>query len=182
MPLPGALAPLQRALAEGLPLLETDAYPALLRSCGVRWARAEGVAARRCVLARRPAVLCLQLRRAFWAPHGRVKIRGHVAFPLGLDLGTLPALGQQGPLLAGEGGAPAEPPSGPAGRYTLRAVVVHGGLAEGGGHYAALRALSPPAQTPAQWVSASDQEVTAVSEAEVLAAEATLLFYQACGA
>ena len=137
------------------------------------WVRAEGVAARRCVLARRPAVLSLQLRRAYWAPHGRVKVRGHVAFPLTLDLGDLPALGQQGPLVAAlEGGSAAS-------TYTLRAVVVHGGLAEGGGHYTALRALSPPAQTPAQWVGASDVDVTPVSEAAVLAAEATLLFYQA---
>ena len=45
-----------------------------LHSCGVAWVRAEGVAARRCVLARRPAVLVLQLRRAHWAPHGRVKV------------------------------------------------------------------------------------------------------------
>ena len=68
--------------------------------------------------------------------------------------------------------------------YALSAVVEHYGIC-GGGHYAAYRrvASNPDANDLARpggkhWVYISDDHVSQVSEADVLAAEATLLFYE----
>ncbi|KAK1683174.1 hypothetical protein QYE76_044022 [Lolium multiflorum] len=68
--------------------------------------------------------------------------------------------------------------------YTLSAVVEHYGIC-GGGHYAAYRrvASNPDANDPVRprgkhWVYISDDHVSQVSEVDVLAAEATLLFYE----
>uniref|UniRef100_A0A0E0KQQ1 Ubiquitinyl hydrolase 1 n=1 Tax=Oryza punctata TaxID=4537 RepID=A0A0E0KQQ1_ORYPU len=71
--------------------------------------------------------------------------------------------------------------------YGLSSVVEHYGVC-GGGHYAAYRRVTPnsdsnePVQSLAssskEWLYVSDDYVSHVSEGEVLAAEATLLFYE----
>ncbi|KAG8064488.1 hypothetical protein GUJ93_ZPchr0004g38914 [Zizania palustris] len=71
--------------------------------------------------------------------------------------------------------------------YNLSAVVEHYGVS-GGGHYAAYRRVTPnsdsndPVQSLASsgkhWLYISDDHVSDVSEDDVLAAEATLLFYE----
>nr|CAH66407.1 OSIGBa0093L02.3 [Oryza sativa] len=71
--------------------------------------------------------------------------------------------------------------------YGLSSVVEHYGVC-GGGHYAAYRRVTPnsdsnePVQSLAsfrkEWLYVSDDHVSHVSECEVLAAEATLLFYE----
>jgi ubiquitin carboxyl-terminal hydrolase 30 len=68
--------------------------------------------------------------------------------------------------------------------YALSAVVEHYGVC-GGGHYAAYRKVASNPDTNDQvrprgkhWVYISDDHVSQVSEVDVLAAEATLLFYE----
>ncbi|XP_006653397.2 ubiquitin carboxyl-terminal hydrolase 27 [Oryza brachyantha] len=71
--------------------------------------------------------------------------------------------------------------------YGLKSVVEHYGIC-GGGHYAAYRSVKPNsysnesvqslASSSKQWLYVSDDHVSHVSEDEVLAAEATLLFYE----
>lgn len=68
--------------------------------------------------------------------------------------------------------------------YGLSAVVEHYGVC-GGGHYAAYRrvASNPDANDQVRphgkhWLYVSDDHVSQVSEDDVLAAEATLLFYE----
>uniref|UniRef100_A0A0D9W4Z4 Ubiquitin carboxyl-terminal hydrolase n=1 Tax=Leersia perrieri TaxID=77586 RepID=A0A0D9W4Z4_9ORYZ len=71
--------------------------------------------------------------------------------------------------------------------YSLSSVVEHYGVC-GGGHYAAYRRVTPNsdsiellqslASSSKQWLYVSDNDVSHVSEVEVLAAEATLLFYE----
>lgn len=67
--------------------------------------------------------------------------------------------------------------------YRVVSVVVHFGRA-GGGHYIVYRRVQdhPLGQdreaVSAEWFYVSDSEVHLVSEEEVLAAEATLLFYE----
>jgi len=72
------------------------------------------------------------------------------------------------------------------GLYRLSSVVEHYGR-PGSGHYAVYRrlgsglgadfSLGPLGTAKPQWFYASDREVSAVSEETVLAAEASLLFY-----
>ncbi|OAY84689.1 Ubiquitin carboxyl-terminal hydrolase 27 [Ananas comosus] len=66
--------------------------------------------------------------------------------------------------------------------YRLSSVVEHYGR-YGGGHYAAYRramsdSLAEPIEGNCLWFYTSDREVSQVSEETVLAAEATLLFYE----
>lgn len=83
---------------------------------------------------------------------------------------------------------PPPPPSSSRSKlYGLAAVVEHYGIC-GGGHYSAYRRVAsnseandlvrPPASFGKQWFYISDDHVSQVSEGDVLAAEATLLFYE----
>lgn len=68
--------------------------------------------------------------------------------------------------------------------YGLSAVIEHYGIC-GGGHYAAYRRVLSNSDTGdlvgprrRHWLYVSDDHVSQVSEGDVLAAEATLLFYE----
>ena len=153
-----------------------------------------GPVAKRHVLARLPAVLCLQLRRVFWGAAGEVKVSGHVSFPpiLRMTALGLPTMGHATRSgAASTGNAHLEVPSsktevpgmpatlGESSRppyHLLRAVVVHYGGPSSGGHYVVYRCLDAAQQ---QWVRVSDEEVMpGVSQQEVLQAEATMLLYE----
>jgi hypothetical protein len=132
-------------------------------AAGAAWVPRAAPAARRAGVARWPRCVALHLRRAVWAPGGRLKVTGHVSFP-----DRLPA----------QPGRPA---------YCLRAIVAHAGAGARGGHYICFRNVR--AKVPADggsgaavvrswWVRASDAAVEPAALADVLAAEASLLLYE----
>lgn len=131
-------------------------------------------------MGRWPPLLVLHLRRSFWSAQGHhAKVVGHVRFPLRLALEANDAQRVT---------------------YQLKAVVEHSGLASSTGHYVTYRsvgvdesydssarsstsgtaesgAVGPP-RVPLRWVRVSDESVVAVSEKDVAAAHAVMLFYE----
>jgi ubiquitin carboxyl-terminal hydrolase 1 len=186
--LPPPLRALHDSLAAGGAPPASDNLEALLRGAGVAWARRAGPASRRSLVARWPRTLALHLRRSAWSPAGqRLKVVGRVAFAARMEVQE-----------AGGGGG-----AGGAGRgrrsYALRAAVVHTGLSSETGHYVAYRRLDGDAaagtaaggggaaaggaaEATRRWVRVSDEVVEGVGEGEVLAAQATLLVYEATAA
>jgi hypothetical protein len=142
-------------------------------AAGAAWVPRAAPAARRAGVARWPRCLALHLRRAVWAPGGRLKVTGPVSFP---------------DRLPGQPGRPA---------YRLRAVVAHAGVGARGGHWVCFRAVRAKvpaaaadggaggaggapraAEVHAWWVRASDAAVEPAALADVFAAEASLLLYE----
>lgn len=78
--------------------------PCLPCAAGFAWVRRTTAVSKRHVVARLPRMLCLQLRRSFWAAHGPVKVHGHVSFPLQLqlDAGLAPRLGNRAAPASGQ--------------------------------------------------------------------------------
>ena len=186
----GALARLRALDACPGPVPEAAAKAAVAAAGGV-WAPVRRTALRRCLLARPPAVLALQLSRAVAAGGGGggdsagggagpAKAVGTIAFPLTLDVGPLTLAGAA-PLLppdSSSDGRPPLPPPAAAARpvlFDLAAVVEHGGARAARGHYTAWRRSGPAAD--AVWHRASDKRVAPASVEAALGAEAALLLY-----
>jgi ubiquitin C-terminal hydrolase len=133
---------------------------------------------------------------------GLRKISGHVDFPMELDLSPfVESTHQQGSSLTAVSPATVNPIYLPSkeskseglGRqrntvadrkavkdeftYRLTGVCVHGGSLHGG-HYTAYVRESVNRDCPGGWFHCSDSSVTRVTEEEVLASEAFLLFYE----
>lgn len=140
---------------------------------------------KRLLLSRLPACLCLHLnRKTVNMFSGQlVKLENHVEFPKVLDMspfccpstGVSPGTEMKPPIAKRQNGL----------LYRLKAVVVHLGSAEGGGHYvtyaAAPYSTLDEAGLPvirSRWVYFSDASTRVVTEEEVLAATAFLLFYE----
>ncbi|OAY67537.1 Ubiquitin carboxyl-terminal hydrolase 27 [Ananas comosus] len=150
-----------------------------------------------------PQILCIYIQRASMNISGEfVKRQGHISFPLFLDL--LPFMAVASTLVqetsmenmknSGRGDSKNLPfnkenaietgdaVTSKSSMYRLSSVVEHYGR-YGGGHYAAYRramsdSLAEPIEGNCLWFYTSDREVSQVSEETVLAAEATLLFYE----
>lgn len=137
---------------------------------------------KRLLLSRLPQCLCLHINRKIvdMFTGNLTKIDTFVRFPLMMDLSAYRCT-TSGKYRPG--------PTNPN-LYLLKAVVVHLGSADGG-HYVTYAAVNAPlvidrADTTApvpsanrvQWVLFSDANTKLVSEAEVLAARAFLLFYE----
>ena len=156
-----------RALAACPGPVSEEAAKAAAKAAGAAWVPARATALRRCLLARPPRVLALQLSRAVAGGGeeggGPVKAVGRVSFPLALDVAGLTLAGAAPLLLAAGAGAGAEedgrrggsgggatgsppppppPPPAPTRRpvlYDLAAIVEHGGSRAARGHYTAWR-------------------------------------------
>ena len=146
-------------------------------------------------------VLCLQLQRVRWSSSGSPeKLHGHVAFPLSLDLSPYlataarPLLGRtlseptqkEEGLAFGRRGAPhcdsedAKCRFEPArSAYRLVAVTVHHGGPKSG-HYTTYRNVLRMSDRCSNelWVSVSDEDVRDADVREVLACQASILFYE----
>jgi hypothetical protein len=147
---------LQNCVDERRPLPTESSIKSLFNSAKVPYLQyTQSHVTRQSVVVRWPPVLVLQLRRSIWTPDGRLmKVVGHVKFPLALRL---------------------EAKDDQKVSYQLQALVQHFGLsAAGQGHYVTFRKIS----MSSRWVKVSDESVKPVEEAEVLAADAVLLFYE----
>lgn len=121
-----------------------------LPSCAVTHASYEAIV-------RAPRLLCLLLSRLRWSPYGHLlKDQRHVAFPLLLDIAPFMELAQSVPCL-----------------YRLQAVIAHLGPATSG-HYVTLRR----AGVSGSWLCCDDVSVRPLSQSDVLASCAYLLFYE----
>jgi len=145
------------------------------------------------LLAPPPPVLVVHLKR-FCGSARTHKVGGHIAFPEVLDLALFTA---EDAAAAGSAGADADadadaPPPPPPPLFRLAAAVVHAGTMAGGHYVAYVRhgapapfrfggaggELRPPCG--GLWSLASDKSVAPTTLADVLAAEAYLLFYERC--
>uniref|UniRef100_A0A061S5F0 ubiquitinyl hydrolase 1 n=1 Tax=Tetraselmis sp. GSL018 TaxID=582737 RepID=A0A061S5F0_9CHLO len=166
----------------------------------IPWARSPRTAVKRVGVARLPKVLCLSLKRASLSPTGElVKLRGHVSFPLLLDMRPFCDWGlEKGlrPLSDGVMDHGAAPPlairpsrvmewlqreltagHGPEALFELSAVVVHHG-GPSSGHYTAYRCCRHEGSEEQHWKYTSDRTIRDAELNEVLQAEAALLFYE----
>ncbi|KAJ1615988.1 hypothetical protein T492DRAFT_1109551 [Pavlovales sp. CCMP2436] len=149
--------------------MAAGAEPPKPRQPAVRWY----------TLARPPLTLTLHLKR-FAAAKGRTaKVNGHVAFPLALELSPFCAADSEPPTSLGQLSARQAAGGGAGGgrsrhTYALTAVVVHQGSMRGGHYIAFVKAV-------AGWFLVSDTSVASATEAEVLGAQAFLLFYDKLG-
>lgn len=107
---------------------------------------------------RAPPCLCIHLNRTTWIPDGFVrKNHSHLTFPMEMDVRR---------LLKREGASTGV-------MYQLTAVVEHRGSASSG-HYITYRRCGGRGR---EWVCVSDTNVYSVTVAEVLSANAYMLFY-----
>ena len=163
-----ALTDLWRSVDEMRPLPSEKFIIAAFEAAGIPYLRTKSQVTRRGVVARWPPMLILHLRRTFWSPEGQqIKVVGHVRFPLRLAL---------------------EAKDSQKVAYRLAAVVEHSGLSAGTGHYVTYRSIGihhkkakhpqHAKHVPQRWVRVSDEDVRPVEEAQVIAADAAMLFYQ----
>lgn len=161
-----AVHDLWRSVAARGPLPDDAATAAALAAAGAPPRTVRSQVTRRSVVARWPPLLALHLRRAFWTPEGhQMKVVGPLRFPLRL---ALQAGGAQ--LVS----------------YMLVAAVEHAGMSTNSGHYVAYRsvgeevgaAAAAAGGPPRRWVRVSDEDVQAVAESDVMAVQASMLFYQ----
>ncbi|VVB09711.1 unnamed protein product [Arabis nemorensis] len=176
-----------------------------LRSCGgedlcdcktslrlerMPWSNSYSHILKQLIIARFPKLLCIQVQRASLNMFGEsVKLSGHIAFPLVLDLSlyTPSSIGlniEKTQMLSQY-----QKPEASSDRamYRLVTVVEHFGRT-GSGHYTVYRSVNVTSQEEEEdcndhcedlsWFSISDSEVSQVSESDVLGAEASLLFYE----
>lgn len=121
------------------------------------------VASKQFLLASAPAVLILHLKRFMQTGWGGFeKDSRHVKFPLVLDAT---------PMLA-----PGVAPAAKKVLYKLLGVVMHGGSLNSGHYTAVVRKALPDGTN--KWLYFSDTHVKETTEADVLSAEAYLLFYE----
>lgn len=124
---------------------------------------------KRIELWRLPPVLVVQIKRFHFDRHSRRKLNTRVDFPVsGLDLRPFMAAGAVQGLPEGAAGSLCS-------AYDLYATVHHVG-ALGGGHYVAA-ALDRSGGKAGVWLCFNDETVSEVSEADIQAASAYLLFY-----
>jgi hypothetical protein len=157
------LQDLQYCVDERRPLPNESTIQALFQAAGIPYLeKTQTQVTRQSVVVRWPSVLVLQLRRSIWTPDGRLmKVVGHVKFPPALRFEA-----KDDQKLS----------------YQLKSVVHHTGLSAGTGHYVTYRnaqgSHSKTSTSSSKWVKVSDESVKFVEEAEVLAADALLLFYE----
>ncbi|CAH2075962.1 unnamed protein product [Thlaspi arvense] len=147
-------------------------------------------------IARFPKLLCIQVQRASLNMFGEsVKLSGHIAFPLVLNL-SLFTPSSIGFIEKTQMSSQNPEASRDCGMYRLVTVVEHFGRA-GSGHYTVYRSVRVASQEEEEedcdddddddddghcedlsWFSISDSQVSRVSESDVLGAEASVLFYE----
>ncbi|KFK30518.1 hypothetical protein AALP_AA7G272700 [Arabis alpina] len=153
------------------------------------WSNSYSYILKQLIIARFPKLLCIQVQRASLNMYGdSVKLSGHIAFPLVLDLSLYTpssiGLNIEKTQLSSQYQNP-EASSSDRGMYRLVTVVEHFGRT-GSGHYTVYRSVKVASQMEEEddhcddlsWFSISDSEVSRVSESDVLGAEASLLFYE----
>lgn len=113
-----------------------------------------------------PSVLPIHLARHVT---DQAKRKGHVAFPEVLRVAATAGGSAKGKWVVAD---TANLPSG-GGEYELAAIVVHGGDSVDSGHYYAFVRIAGSDR----WCRANDKSVTAAALRDVLAAEASMLFY-----
>jgi len=143
---------------------------------------------KRTAISRMPQVLCMSLcRRVYEGALGKMrKLSQHVHFPLFLNMDSFQTISPQFSNTTtafnnsgSDSGrdifdASLNPSKKSQLNYLLRAVVVHQGSAESGHYYAYCLVKERPERV---WEMFSDERHHPVSEADVLASQATLLFY-----
>ncbi|KAJ0233536.1 Ubiquitin carboxyl-terminal hydrolase 27 [Hirschfeldia incana] len=150
------------------------------------WSNSYSFILKQLTIARFPKLLCIQVQRASLNMFGEsVKLSGHIAFPLVLDLSLYSpsSIGlniEKNEYLNTEASSRNH-----GGLYRLVTVVEHFGMT-GSGHYTVYRSVRVASQEEGEeedceelrWFSISDSEVGRVSESDVRGAEASLLFYE----
>ncbi|ESQ53193.1 hypothetical protein EUTSA_v10025021mg [Eutrema salsugineum] len=156
------------------------------------WSNSYSHILKQLIIARFPKLLCIQVQRASLNMFGEsVKLSGHVAFPLVLDLSlfTPSSIGFNIENTQMTSQYQQSEASRDHGMYRLVTVVEHFGRT-GSGHYTVYRSVRVASQEEEEencdddrcedlnWFSISDSQVCGVSESDVLGAEASLLFYE----
>lgn len=153
------------------------------------WSNSYSFILKQLTIARFPKLLCIQVQRASLNMFGEsVKLSGHIAFPLVLDLSLFSPSSIGLNIEKNEMSQylnPEASSSNHGGMYRLVTVVEHFGMT-GSGHYTVYRSVGVLSQEEeeeedceeSRWFSISDSEVCRVSESDVLGAEASLLFYE----
>ncbi|MCJ1250273.1 hypothetical protein MMC30_007499 [Trapelia coarctata] len=151
--------------------LGADQYTCRSEKCGNTPQRAK----KHITLKRLPPTMCIQLKR--WEHRGKnaQKLDTKVNFPLQLDMTPYTARTHRKKQKALAQGLPSQGPYSPFTPrspcwYELSTVVVHIGKLDGG-HYICY------CKRDGQWFKFNDSKVTLATEAQVLGAEAYLLFY-----
>ncbi|KAL1190291.1 Ubiquitin carboxyl-terminal hydrolase 27 [Cardamine amara subsp. amara] len=152
------------------------------------WSNSYSHILKQLIISRLPKLLCIQVQRASLNMFGEsVKLSGHIAFPLVLDLSlfTPSSIGiniEEKIEMSSQYQKPEA--SRNQGMYRLVTVVEHFGRT-GIGHYTVYRSVRVASQEEEEedcedvrWFSISDSEVGRVSESNVVDAEASLLFYE----
>lgn len=116
-----------------------------------------------------PPVLCIHLKRFEHAKAASSKIETNVKFPLQLDMWPYTTRAKSAAAAESKKG-PVNAESAPSCVYELSSVVVHKGKLDSG-HYISY------SREGSEWFQFDDSKVILASEAEVLAANAYLLFY-----
>ncbi|KAJ9647158.1 hypothetical protein H2199_002144 [Coniosporium tulheliwenetii] len=117
-----------------------------------------------------PPVLCIHLKRFEHSKAASSKIETNVRFPLQLDMWPYTTRAKSAAVAEGKKGAVSAEPPAPSCVYELSSVVVHKGKLDSG-HYISY------SREGSEWFQFDDSKVILASEAEVLAANAYLLFY-----
>ncbi|CAA7020602.1 unnamed protein product [Microthlaspi erraticum] len=152
------------------------------------WSNSYSHILKQLIIARFPKLLCIQVQRASLDMFGEsVKLTGHIAFPLVLDLSlfTPSSIGLNIENIQMSEYQKPETSSNSGMYYRLVTVVEHFGRT-GSGHYTVYRSVRVASESEegeedcedVSWFSISDSEVSRVSESDVLGAEASLLFYE----
>ncbi|KAF8098525.1 hypothetical protein N665_0264s0028 [Sinapis alba] len=154
------------------------------------WSNSYSFILKQLTIARFPKLLCIQVQRASLNMFGEsVKLSGHIAFPLVLDLNLFSPSSIGLNMEKNEMSQYLNPEASSrnhGGMYRLVTVVEHFGMT-GSGHYTVYRSVRAASQEDDEeeedceelrWFSISDSEVGRVSESDVLGAEASLLFYE----
>ncbi|CAH8369344.1 unnamed protein product [Eruca vesicaria subsp. sativa] len=153
------------------------------------WSNSYSFILKQLTIARFPKLLCIQVQRASLNMYGEsVKLSGHIAFPLVLDLSLFSPSSIGLNIEKNEMSQYLNPEASSRNRdgmYRLVTVVEHFGMT-GSGHYTVYRSVRVSSQEEEEeedceelrWFSISDSEVGRVSESDVLGAEASLLFYE----
>ncbi|CAN8328729.1 unnamed protein product [Cochlearia groenlandica] len=144
------------------------------------WSNSYSHILKQLTIARFPKLMCIQLQRASLNMFGEsIKISGHVAFPLVLDMSLF------SPSSIGFNTEKIQEATREQGKYRLVTVVEHFG-GTGSGHYTVYRSVRVASQEEEEeedseelrWFSISDSQVSRVTESDVLGAEVSLLFYE----
>ncbi|CAN6824888.1 unnamed protein product [Brassica oleracea] len=150
------------------------------------WSNSYSFILKQLTIARFPKLLCIQVQRASLNMFGEsVKLSGHIAFPLVLDLSLFSPSSIGLNIEKNDMSQYLNPEASSrnhGGMYRLVTVVEHFGMT-GSGHYTVYRSVRVASQEEEdceelRWFSISDSEVGRVSESDVLGAEASLLFYE----